>query len=56
VPILGLLFLPLQFAFWVARNLVFQFMNLTTLSAYVSQYRRFAAPAVAAPFPLRVNA
>ena len=42
VPIVGLLFVPLQVAFWIVRGLLFQYMSLTTLSAYQCQYRRFA--------------
>jgi len=41
VPLVGLLFVPLQVAFWIVRGLLFQYMSLTTLSAYQSQYRRF---------------
>jgi hypothetical protein len=43
VPLLGLLFVPLQVAFWILRGLLFQYMSLTTLTAYQSQYRRFAS-------------
>jgi hypothetical protein len=42
VPIVGLVFVPLQVAFWIVRGLLFQYMGLTTLAAYQSQYRRFA--------------
>ena len=44
VPLAGLLFVPLQVAFWILRGLVFEYMGLVTLSAYQTQYRRFAAP------------
>ncbi len=54
VPLVGLLFVPLQVAFWAARGLLFQYMSLTTLSAYQSEYRRFSAPAEA-PVRLRVH-
>ena len=54
VPLVGLLFVPLQLAFWVLRGLLFQYMSLTTLSAYQSQYRRFTAPGPA-PIRLRVH-
>ena len=40
MPIVGLLVVPLQAAAWIVRGLVFQFMNLATLSAYQTQYRR----------------
>ena len=41
VPFAGLAVLPLQAAAWLARGLVFQFIDLTALSAYLAQYRRF---------------
>jgi hypothetical protein len=44
VPLAGLLFVPLQVAFWIVRGLLFEYMGLVTLSAYQTQYRRFAAP------------
>ena len=44
VPLAGLLFVPLQVAFWIMRGLLFEYMGLVTLSAYQTQYRRFAAP------------
>jgi hypothetical protein len=40
VPFAGLILLPLQAAAWLIRGLVFQYMGLTTLSAYQTQYRR----------------
>jgi hypothetical protein len=42
VPVVGLVVVPLQAAAWLVRGLVFQFMGLTALAAYESQYRRFA--------------
>ena len=53
-PLASLLFVPLQVAFWIGRGLAFQYMSLTTLSAYQTQYRRFSAPD-AAPIRLRVH-
>lgn len=44
VPIASLIVLPLQFAAWLVRGLVFQFVGLTALSAYQTQYRRFSLP------------
>lgn len=41
VPFVGLAVLPLQAAAWLARGLVFQFIDLTALTAYLAQYRRF---------------
>ena len=51
VPVVGLLAAPLQIVGWLIRGLVFQYMGLTALSAYQTQYRRFAEPdsRVAAP-------
>jgi hypothetical protein len=43
-PVVGIIVLPLQFAFWIVRGLFFQYAGLATLSAYQTQYRRFAAP------------
>lgn len=47
VPLAGLLFVPLQVAFWILRGLLFEYMGLVTLSAYQTQYRRFGAPQAA---------
>lgn len=41
VPFVGLAVLPLQAAAWLARGFVFQFIDLTALTAYLAQYRRF---------------
>jgi hypothetical protein len=41
VPFVGLAVLPLQAAAWLARGLVFQFIDFTALTAYLAQYRRF---------------
>jgi len=48
VPLAGVAVLPLQLVAWLLRNLVFQFLGLTALSAYLTRYRRFAAGAVRA--------
>jgi hypothetical protein len=42
VPVLGLIVLPLQVAVWLVRGLVFEWLSLASLSAYQTQYRRFA--------------
>lgn len=56
VPIVGLLVWPLQAAAWIMRGLIFQYMSLSTLVAYQTQYRRFAAPhRPAAPAEFRVH-
>lgn len=39
IPIVGLTVLPLQLAAWLARGLVFQYLGLTALCAYVRLYR-----------------
>jgi hypothetical protein len=40
VPLVGLSVVPLQAAAWLVRGLVFEFIDLTALAAYVAQYRR----------------
>jgi hypothetical protein len=40
VPFVGLAALPLQVAAWLVRSLVFQYLGLTALVAYVQLYRR----------------
>jgi hypothetical protein len=45
VPLLGLIVLPLQLGAWLLRNLVFQYLGLTALSAYLSLYRAFSGDA-----------
>jgi hypothetical protein len=40
IPLIGLAVFPLQAAAWLVRGLVFQYLGLTALGAYVSQYRR----------------
>src|SRR5262249_14149503 len=44
VPFVGLVVVPLQAAAWIVRGLAFQYMDLAALSAYQTQYRRFAEP------------
>jgi hypothetical protein len=41
VPVVGLIVVPLQAAAWLFRGLLFQYMGLSALSAYQTQYRRF---------------
>ncbi len=43
VPVAGVIVLPLQLVAWLLRNLVFQYVGLTALSAYLSLYRGFAS-------------
>jgi hypothetical protein len=48
VPLAGVAVLPLQLAAWLLRDLLFQYLGLTALSAYLTRYRRFAAGPVPA--------
>ena len=41
VPMAGFAVLPLQFAAWLLRGLVFQFLGLTAFTAYLAQYQRY---------------
>ena len=43
VPVATLIMLPLQLAAWLLRNLVFQYLGLTALAAYLHLYEPFAA-------------
>ena len=43
VPLLGLAVLPLQIAAWLVRGFVFQYLALTALCAYLTQYRHDVA-------------
>ena len=45
VPLAGLVVLPLQLGAWLLRNLLFQYLGLTALSAYLSLYRSSAGAA-----------
>jgi hypothetical protein len=42
VPLAGLIVLPLQLGAWLLRNLLFQYLGLTALGAYLSLYRGFS--------------
>jgi hypothetical protein len=41
VPFFGLLVFPLQIAAWILRGILFQYLGLTALGAYLTQYRSF---------------
>jgi len=43
VPILGLAVLPLQLLAWIFRGIVFQYLGLTAIGAYVRLYRTHPA-------------
>ena len=47
VPLVGLAVFPLQIAALLLRGLVFEFIGLTAMGAYVTLYRRFTAAAAA---------
>lgn len=47
VPLVGLAVFPLQAAAWLLRGLVFQYLGLTALGAYLARYRQARDPAVA---------
>ena len=42
VPFVGLAALPLQLLAWLLRGLVFQYLGLTSVGAYLKLYRAFA--------------
>jgi hypothetical protein len=41
VPFVGLAVLPLQLLAWIFRGVVFQFLGLTSIGAYLRLYREF---------------
>jgi hypothetical protein len=41
VPLVGLAILPLQAAAWLVRGFVFEYLELTAMGAYLTQYRYF---------------
>lgn len=43
VPLVGLAVLPIQLAAWLLRGLIFQYLGLTALGAYLTLYRGSAA-------------
>jgi hypothetical protein len=54
IPLLGLAVLPLQLSAWLLRGLVFQYLGLTAIGAYLQLYRGFAREPV--PGPLNATA
>jgi hypothetical protein len=42
VPFAGLAVLPLQLAAWLVRGMIFQYLGLTSLGAYLTEYRAYA--------------
>ncbi len=53
IPLLGATVLPLQFAAWLVRGLMFQFLGFTAFTAYLAQYQRYGDGAGAPPAHLR---
>ncbi|MEX2270392.1 MAG: hypothetical protein WD690_02905 [Vicinamibacterales bacterium] len=53
IPVVGVAVLPLQFAAWLLRGLLFQFLGLTAFTAYLTHYRRYGEGAGAARAGLR---
>jgi hypothetical protein len=51
VPIVALVVLPLQIAAWLVRGFVFQYLALTALGAYLTQYRHYLGAPVLAAVP-----
>jgi hypothetical protein len=51
VPLAGVIVLPLQLAAWLLRSLVFQYLGLTALGAYLSLYRSFSGDRGGAAIP-----
>ena len=49
VPLIGLAIIPLQLAALVVRGVVFQFLGLTAMCAYVTLYQKHAAARAEAP-------
>lgn len=49
VPLAGLAVVPLQAAAWLLRGFVFQYLALTALGAYLTQYRHYLRRQTAAP-------
>jgi hypothetical protein len=47
VPLAGLAVVPLQLLAWLFRGLVFQYLGLGALCAYLALYRSYSAPAAA---------
>ena len=55
VPFVGLAMVPLQLAAWMLRGIAFEYLALTALGAYLTQYRYYlhslAAMRVTEPAP-----
>jgi hypothetical protein len=51
IPLIGLAVFPLQIAAFLMRGLVFEYIGLTALGAYVTLYRRRSEQLGQAPLP-----
>jgi hypothetical protein len=51
VPVVAVAVMPLQIAAWLVRGAVFQYLALTALGAYLTQYRHFVGTAPLAAVP-----
>jgi hypothetical protein len=49
IPFIGLAMVPLQLGAWLLRGIVFEYLALTTLGAYLTQYRYYLHGLAAAP-------
>jgi hypothetical protein len=56
VPLVGLAVFPLQLAALLLRGLVFEYIGLTAMGAYITLYRRYAANASRAAAPIQSDA
>jgi hypothetical protein len=51
VPVFALIVMPLQIAAWLVRGFVFQYLALTALGAYLTQYRHYLGGGALAAVP-----
>lgn len=52
VPLFGIAVVPLQLAAWLLRGVVFQYIGLTAIGAYLRLYRRYTTEAVPGRVPV----
>ena len=55
VPFVGLAALPLQLLAWLLRGLIFQYLGMTSVGAYLKLYRAFAADSTASETPMLIH-
>ena len=51
VPFVGLAMVPLQLGAWLLRGIVFEYLGLTALGAYLIQYRYYQHGLATLPIP-----